>query len=237
MQNEDGNISPLKAFFKNKWVKLILVLDVIAIIAIIAIMVFNSTKTATVSFDVAPVDAKIQLNGQGDYKNGSYQVHPGTYEVTISHDGLETKTFTVDLPSGYVATVATFLTGPNNDLSFYELKDNYLSYQKLASIASAENNITTDHDTSAEEFIADFGRKISILEVLPIKGYVHADPAVSASTAGFTIRDGRDREICEKTTCLLVNYYGTDYEESVMEKIKEAGYDPVDYQIFYERYN
>lgn len=235
MQN-DGSISPVRAFLRNKWVRLVLIIDVIAIIAVIGILIWNATKTATINFNIAPVNAKIQIDGRGDYSNGTYRAQPGTHEITISRDGLTTKTFTLDLKSGYDATLTTFLSN-NGNFEFYELKDNYESFQKLAEIASSSNNITTDHDTSAEQFISNLEQILSITDVLPIKGYVYAEPSVNSSTAGFAIRNGTGETECEKITCLLVNYYGKDYESAVMESIQDAGYNPTNYQIIYERYN
>ncbi len=235
MQDE-RRTSILGGFLKNKWVRLILIIDVVIIAGVIGVVIWGSTKTATINFNIAPVDAKIQIDGSGEYYNGSYQIHPGTHSVTITHDGLTPKTISVDTQSGYVTTLSAFLNN-NGDYSFYELKDNYASFLKLAEIASSENNITTDHDTSAEQFISEFKRIISIMEILPIKGYVYADQRVNSSTAGFTIRDGRGQEECKSTACLLVNYYGKDYEQTVTESIEKAGYNPDDYQIIYERYN
>ena len=236
MQN-DGSISPVRVFFRSKWVRIILIIDVLAVIAVIGVLIWNATKTATINFNIAPTDAKIQIDGRGEYYNGSYQVHPGKHTITISHDGLETKNFEIDLKSGYDTTLAAFLKGTNNSYEFYELKDNYESFQKLAQIAGKDNNITTDHDTSAEEFIADFQHTLTIMDTLPIKGYVYADPSVNSSTAGFAIRNGISKEGCEMTACLLVNYYGKDYESAVEKAITDAGYNPADYQLLYERYN
>ncbi len=234
MQN-GGSVSHLRLFLSNKWVKIILIIDAVILIAIVAILIINAMKTATIYLNITPVDAKIQIDGSGEYYNGSYQIHPGTHNVTITHDGLTPKTISVDTQSGYVTTISTFLS--DDDFSFYKLKDNYTSFLKLAEIASSENNITTDHDTSAEQFIPEFTHIMSIMEALPIKGYVYAEPGVSASTAGFTIRDGRGQEDCKVSACLLVNYYGKDYEQTVIESIEKAGCNPDDYQIIYERYN
>ena len=234
MQDE-RRTSILGGFLKNKWVRLILIIDVVIIAGVIGAVIWGSTKTATINLNITPVDAKIQIDGSGEYYNGSYQIHPGTHNITITHNGLTPKTISVDTQSGYVTTLSTFLS--DDDFSFYKLKDNYTSFLKLAEIASSENNITTDHDTSAEQFIPEFTHIMSIMEALPIKGYVYAEPGVNASTAGFTIRDGRGQEDCKVSACLLVNYYGKDYEQTVIESIEKAGYNPDDYQIIYERYN
>lgn len=234
---DNGSVSPIRAFLRNKWVRLILIIDVIAIITVIGVIVWNATKSTMINFNVTPIDAKIQIDGSGEYSNGSYRVHPGTHEITISHDGLVTKTFTLDLQSGYNTTLTAFLSGEGNNFEFYELKDNYASFEQLAAIASADNNITTDQDTSAEQFIQDIEYALSILEILPIRGYVYVDSQPNNSPAGFAILDGLNEEKCEKVACLLVNYVREGAESAIMKKIEETGYDPVDYQIIYERLN
>ena len=237
MQYEDGSISPLRAFFRNKWVRIILIIDVIAIFGIIGVLIWQATKVSTIIFNVAPIDATISVNGNTNYTNGEYALTPGAYEIEISHEGLETKTVSVNIEPQHVMNVTLFLADANSDFDFYKLKDNYGSYQKLKTIASADSNITTDQDASAESFISDFERTMSIMNILPIKGYVYAEPSVNVSTAGFTIHNGQGVKGCEKIACLLVNYYGKDYEEAVTNEINEAGYSPMDYQIIYERYN
>ena len=234
MQNDDIYDSPIKSFFKNKWVRFVLIVDIVIIIAIIVAFIINATKVSTIELNIAPIDATISINGNQNYENGSYSITPGTYEIKISREGLDSKTLTVDIPSHYYVTVSAFLSD-DGSFEFYELKDNFRSFEKLREIASADNNITTDHDTSAESFIANLEHAMSIQELLPIKGYVYADPEANASTAGFAIRYGG--EGCKITACLLVNYYGKNYEQAVMEEIRSVGYDPADYQIIYERYN
>ena len=235
MQN-DGSISPVRVFFRSKWVRIILIIDILAVIVVIGVLIWNATKTATINFNVAPIDAKIQIDGRGEYYSGSYQVHPGNYTITISHDGLTTKTFNMDLKSGYSSTLTAFLSN-NGNFDYYTYKNNYSSFEKLISIASKDDNSTTDHDTSAEQFIADFQHTLAIMDILPIKGYVYADSSVNSSTAGFAIRNGVSKEGCEMTACLIVNYYGKDYKPAVEKAIVDAGYNPADYQLLYERYN
>lgn len=234
---QDDNVSYLKAFFRNKWVRIVLILDVIAIAVVIGVYVRQATKISTISFNIAPVDATISVNGDSSYKNGRYSITPGTYEVKISHKDLETKTMKINIESRHYVAVTTFLAGADNNFDFYAQRNRSSSYQKLKDIASKDNNITTDSDTSAQDFIENFEHILSITDKLPIKGYVYADPNASSSTGGFAIRDGQSNKKCEKAACLLVKYYGKDYEEEVKKQIKEAGYNPDDYQLIYERYS
>ena len=238
MQN-DGSASPLRQFFRNKWVKLIIVIDIITIIAVVAILVSNATKTTTINFNVAPVDAKIQLNGQGDYSSGSYQIHPGNYEATVSHDGLESKTFNLDLQPGYNTTLTTFLKGAGDDFDFYTLRVNYDSLQKLISIASEDNNLTTDQDPSAYQFIADYHKASQLYDTLPI---MDTTPSKYGRTAGaryeydtLKIEDGFGLDQCIHTLCLHITDTSGEKEDFALSVIKKFGYDPKAYQIIYEK--
>lgn len=229
MQN-DGSVSPLRQFFRNKWVKLIIVIDIIAVVVVVAILVNNVTKTAIINFNVAPVDAKIQLNGQGDYNNGSYQVHPGNYKVTISHDGLESKTFDLDLQSDYNTTLTAFLKGTNDNFDFYTYKINYDSLQKLISIASEGNNLTTDQDPSAETFIANYQTMKDMLEKLPIE-HQSINSAHPDDSTFFAINVGTD---CERTICLLASPIINATHEDVLNFLRDQGYNPDDYEVKFQ---
>lgn len=237
MQN-DGSVSRLKRFFSNKWVVAILSANAVAIIVIIAILISNSTKTATVNFNIAPLNAKIQIDGGGEYYNGAYQIHPGSHTITVSREGLTTKTFTMDFPSDYSTTVCTFLSDDGN-LEFYELRDNYESFQQLVAIASAQNNITTDHDTSAEAFIADIQQAYQLFELLPI---IDKTPTQYGFSNGINyaydylkIMDGSNNEACTKTLCLYITDTTERGEDFAISIIKRFGYNPNSFQIIYEK--
>lgn len=234
MQNKSTSL--IHDFFHNKYIKGFLLFDAVIVVAIVGLIIYQNSKTSTISLNIAPIDATISINGDKKYHNGQYSFAPGSYKIEIAHDGLETKTFTVDLKSNTVTSITTFIAGANNNFEFYEHKDNYDSYKKLESIASAEHNITTDNDTSAQNFITKYKQVLSIRDNLPLTGFIYSEPSVSASTGGYSIQSGRDNKKCDKSSCLIVKYYGKDYEDAVIKKIKEAGYDPTDYQIIYERY-
>ena len=214
-----------------------MIIDILIIVTIVVIKAWQSTKISVIDFNIAPIDATISVSGNTSYSNGQFSITPGTYEIKISHEELEPKTITVNIEPHQIVPVTLFLAGADNDFSFYELKDNYKSFEKLQSIASAGKNTTTDNDISAEKFITSYKKILSIFDKLPIKGYVYENPEANSSTAGFTIRNGENNNSCIKSACLLVNYYGYGYERATIEKIKETGYTPTDYEIVYERYN
>lgn len=228
---QDGSATPIGNFFRNKWVRLILIIDVLIIIGVIAIIIYNSTKTAIIDFTVAPVDSTITVNGDSSYNNGSFQLHPGSYEVVISHDGLDSKTFNIELQANNNAAVTTFLAKDGN-FDFYELKDNYSSYLMLERIASSSDNQTTDHDTSAEEFIADFQRNYKLYSTeLPVTYSEYGDDGKLSKY--ISVRANHD---CIITLCLKAIIRSESDEALVDAMLIGAGFNLEDFEIEYKTY-
>jgi len=241
MQN-DGSTSAFRQFLRNKWVRLILIIDIVAVIVIIGIIVWNTTKTATINFSITPIDAKIQIDGQGEYYNGSYQVHPGNHTITISHDGLAPKTFTMDLKSGYDTTLTAFLKGEGNNFDFYTLRDNYSSFQKLAQIANIGDNSTTDRDTSAEDFIQKFEQNYELYQtILPINYSDQTETILPngspwyVTTRAFNIERNNNNE-CQKTLCLKAVISILDNNDLISEILQEKGFDLNFCEVKYENH-
>ena len=236
MQDHTYNsLSPMQIFFRNKWVRLILFVDIVLLLTAIALLIWQSTKVSTISFNVAPIDSTIAINGNQNYQNGQYSITPGTYNVTISHEGLESKNFTVDIAPQSVATISTFLSDADHTFDFYKLKKNYSSYAKLEEIASADNNMTTDQDTSAEPFIQKFQDSYTAMNTkLPIEysestGYgrtleIHKNISIQAKTD------------CEYTLCVQAFIVGTDSEDFIKSLMQDKGINAEDFEIEYKFY-
>lgn len=231
------NSSPMTTFFKNKWVRLFLIVDAIAIIAVVVFAVNNALKTSVLNFNVTPLDAKILVNGR-EYEDGSYRVMPGKYEVEISHEGMVTKTFNVELGGEDIVNIVTYLVGEDGGFEFYELRDNYGSYVELSEIASAENNVTTDKDTSAEEFVAMMEKDLAVYTsgVLPIN-YSRYDFEENGRKLieDVTIRKGQSGE-CAKTLCIEALMLFTDDKNAIMAQLADKGFKVEDYEIIYKIY-
>lgn len=234
---QDGSASPIKIFFRNKWVRLILILDVLVIIAIVAIAIYNSTKNAIITFTIAPIDATITVNGNSSYQNGSFQFRPGTYEVVISHDELDSKSFTIELEANSNAAITTFLT-KDGSLDFYELNDNQSSYLMLSRIASSSDNQTTDHDTSAEAFITKFEKNYNLYQTeLPIN---HTEYTIiddkDTMVYDLTIRRASDKSSCIKYLCIEAIMILTNDKNLVNSMLEDAGFNLEDFEVEYKIY-
>lgn len=235
-------MSPVRQFFHQKWVRIVLILDLLAIIAVIVVAIVNTGKTSVVTFNIAPVDAFIKM-GDTYYNNGTYQVSPGSYDVRISHEGLNTKTIRVDLAPNSTTNVTAFLSGTKDgqpSYEFYEQKDNYDSYQLLASIASADNNRTIDHDTSAELFIAEYQEQYNLYysSVIPINYQTFTtdsagEPLLDKS---ITIKRAGNNAGCKKLLCLQALMINRDSNPIADALLEEKGFN-LDYlEVYYETF-
>ena len=229
----------LPEFFRNKWVRLVLIADVLVIIAMIAVAIFKATKTATVILNVVPRDSKISLNGNSDYHNGTFQLAPGNYKVEISHDDLDTKTFDINIGNNEIARVTTFLTS-NGNIDFYKRKNEFGTFLDLKEIASFGNNSTTDQDTSAEETIRLLDNAYqAALNNLPINDAEYGEDGSSRTgqslTRDITIRLGRSDE-CETWLCLDALMALTNDKSIVAELLSKKGLKAEDYEIVYKIY-
>lgn len=229
---------PIVTFFRNKCVRLILIIDVIVIIAFFVALILNAMKTAVISLNIAPVDATIKVNGK-EYENGDYKFRPGEYKIEVTREGMAAKEFTVEAKSGSVINVATFLVGENNGFNFYRLKGNDESFLKLEEIAAMGDNITIDYDKSAEEFIAGYRRAYDLYmgETLPINYAEFGEERENdqRSLKEVTIMANRDEE-CRLALCLKVIMIGTEDKNIVEDMLTEKGFNTEDYEIIYKIY-
>ena len=241
MQNE--NLSLVEKFFRNKWVWVVGAVDLLLIIVIIVLLVNKSEETATIRFNVAPVDATITIDGFGGYKNigqaldknknsgQSYSIKPGTHEIQISHADLDTKTFVIELEPDSNTDIITFLS-KDNDFYFYTLRDNMSSFNRLASIASAEDNQTTDDDTSAEAFIARFQRDYELYNTQLPATYSEYDDK-GKLTKYISVRASNN---CDVTLCLKALIPSEDDKRLAESLLQGKGFNVEDFEIEYKIY-
>ena len=231
---EESTLSPIQLFFRNKWVRLFLIIDLLLIIILIIILIWQSTKVSTISFNITPLDSNISINGK-HFENGQSSITPGEYQVTITHDGLVPKSFILSIAPQEVTTITAFLTDANSSFDYYKQRSNYMSYKKLEEIASVNNNITTDHDTSAESFIQKFQENYhAFTNILPInynesEGY------------GQTLKILKTISIvakydCELTLCAKAQVVGTNSQEFIRSLMQNKGINVEDFEIEYKFY-
>ena len=88
----------------------------VAVAVIFAIV--ESRKSVTLDIMVAPQSAEILLNGK-KYENGTQKIEPGKYEISITHEELESYQETREFTAGEEAKLYVILAGPDGDMSWY----------------------------------------------------------------------------------------------------------------------
>ena len=113
MKNQDQKM-------KKRLMMGVLFAGIFAILVLVAVLfaIIESGKSVTLNILVAPQDAEILLNGS-KYKNGSYRVEPGEYEIKITHAELEPYDEVRWFGEGETVDLYLYLTGPDGDMSWY----------------------------------------------------------------------------------------------------------------------
>lgn len=226
MQGEQESI--IKQFFQKKVVWVFLFLDLLAIVFVVFASFTNIQKNSIMTFNVAPLGAKIYVNGI-EYQNGkTYRFASGKYKVAIFHDELTSKELEIELNDDSAITITTFLTDGSGE--FYESKSNYSSFEKLSQIASSANNVTIDHDTSLEQFIDSFQKKYAIYN----EPFIGKAISLKNVYGDWYIWGPSASEKCSETLCLYVVGLSKEDEPLVSSLIQEYGYNINDYQIVYD---
>ena len=234
IKSMEGGKSYISVFISNKVVRIIALVDLLLVVALIAYAAIKNTNNAYIYINVAPVDSKITINGKSHYKNGTYIVKAGSYNISISHDGLKTKTFNLNLDSDEKANMITFLVGENNDMSYYLERNNSASYEVLNQIAAKGKNVTYDKDKSAEKTIEKYNRAIGLTKLLPIEN-TERDSGDNAIKKSIIIKKSTENS-CKSVLCIdALMLYTTD-EKEVKSIIVEKGYNPEDYEINYKKH-
>lgn len=161
---------------------------------------------------VAPSKATILLDGKKIH-NGTQAIRAGEHTLKASLNGLETKTQEIELSANETKSVNLYLTGENDDYSYY-LKDE----EDIDLLAMMD-------DEKAIKFVSEYRTAKTITELLPITIVQDYGEASSKLELG---------ENCTRSYCLKITDSGAELKEKMFEKIKSLGYNPDDYEIQYE---
>lgn len=161
---------------------------------------------------VVPSKATILLDGKKIH-NGAQAIREGKHTLKASLNGLETKTQEIELSANETKSVNLYLTGENDDFSYY-LNDE----EDIDLLAMMD-------DEKAIKFVSEYRTAKTITELLPITIVQDYGEASSKLELG---------ENCTRSYCLKITDSGAELKEKMFEKIKSLGYNPDDYEIQYE---
>ncbi len=190
-------------------------------IIFVLLLVYISIKmvfSASLDLLIVPTDATIMIDGER-YENGIYEnLMAGTKKVVISREGFDTAEYDIELKRGELTRLYAHLGG--NPEWYENLTDQDTLY--LLDII---------YEYEGQQQLKELRAKYPIMESLPIvferyfnnfTEYVH-----------YRI-DGGEFNECENSFCLkITDYSGGNYDRA-LDLMREKGYNPDDYEIFYE---
>lgn len=214
------NLSPLQAFLRSKWVRVVLVVDVLLVLLLIGVAIFQNTKTATVDILTVPSVAKVKIGG-GEYESGAYRIHPGDYEATVYADGFVTKTVPVEARAGEISKVWVYLVPEEGNLNYYaQHVDDWYNMglmsdeeaQRVYKVLSIQEELPMDYAEREED---DEGEMNLVKDI-----------TISANN-GYG---------CKVYYCLKVATILDKNEETVRGLLAEKGFNLDDYEVEWKVY-
>ena len=190
-------------------------LPAIILLFVVVIIATLMTKNAELILLVAPSTATIKLDGK-KVESGSIKIRDGSHKLEISGDDLETKTIDFYIAKKETKSLNVYATSDDNSFDYYLKHDEEID--QLALVA----------DDHAKEFVLDYKRSKTILDILPVVVSEKDGSKTSTLTKG---------EDCERSFCLKITDDNADLRQKMERKISDLGYDVIDYEIQYERTN
>lgn len=222
-----SSMSIVKTFDEHSkaFIRSVVGLILLSIILIIVVpMIRQSQKATMLEITVAPTSAIIEISGK-EYRNGTYAIEPGEYEVKISRDGFDSKEQHLTIKAHELTTFRTFLIHRTEGLKYYE--------RSAADLAALRLNVS---DAEVNAFLADYDERLKIKDILPINASYNlkdTNPSFGNYMILIKIDDGSTNPKCQLAFCLVVT--GDERNEArVRERLAAYGFNYADYEIIYE---
>lgn len=195
---------------------------IFAAITIISVIfyIIDSRKTATLHTIIAPSFAKVLVNNKKFSANQDIRLEPGEYNITVQADGFQTREQQLVLHDQEITTLALYLNPNEGDaFTWYEIHGDEYAYY-----LSASNYLANQ---SANEYAA----KYPVSAILPFT-VVEVDP-VTYDWVEYKVGGGKF-DGCASDYCIKITDTTGGNREKALDKIREKGFNPDDYQILYE---
>ena len=197
----------------NNKKKLIIIAVAALVLALIAFAItliignINSKNKTELTVLVAPESAKILIDGK-EYKNGTFDFSPGTYSVSLSADGFESKTVELVAKPGEIALLYDYLLPTSGK---YSLKD----YDLLKYLSK---------DEKTKALLESRANALSFLSILPLE----------FKDSDVYVEDASSFSNCPADPNLCINIKTSSAsKEDALSLLKSAGYDLTDLTVFF----
>lgn len=195
--------------------KIITTIIVILLIGLIAYTVYLSISRAgkePVTIYLIPGDTKLIIDNQ-QYGAGTAYIKPGTYNITASREGFESMERTVTIGQPNTAVIDISLTPVSDEAKQWQ-EDNMQLYDQFQARTGVRAN----------EFGDRFREQFPIVTKIPFSNFIYS--------IGYRLKnpDNSSEGIIIEITAI------TGYREAALDKIREFGFDPTNYEINFNNY-
>ena len=205
----------MKDFIKKYPIPVIGLIALTFVTVILFITAISMKDTTEIEIRVAPISATVSIDGK-TYQNGTFRIPSGIHNVKIEKSGFQTKEFTFD--TNVSDKLYSYLVENDGSYNWY-LNHNEDSLL-LTSIGDYESKIASGNYT----------KNYPIIQVLPI---IYANYDKEYNYTEYRI-DGGSFDDCKTDFCIkITDTTGGNYDAAI-EKIRETGFNPNNYQILYE---
>lgn len=205
----------MKDFIKKYPIPVIGLITLTFVTVILFITAISMKDTTEIEIRVAPISATVSIDGK-TYQNGTFRIPSGIHNVKIEKSGFQTKEFTFD--TNVSDKLYSYLVENDGSYNWY-LNHNEDSIL-LTSIGDYESKIASGNYT----------KNYPIIQILPI---IYANYDKEYNYTEYRI-DGGSFDDCKTDFCIkITDTTGGNYDAAI-EKIRETGFNPNNYQILYE---
>lgn len=182
---------------------------------ILVISAINLRPSVEIELLVAPSSANTTIDGKS-YQNGKFNLEPGEHQVHIEKDGFISQDFSFNTSS--TTKVYTYLRQTDGSFSWYQ------NHPDDGLLLTQIGDYLTDQEASS------YSKKHPVMEVLPI---IYANYDKDYNYTEFRL-DGGKFDGCNSDFCIKITDSTGGNLDLAKSKIKDAGFNPDDFQILYE---
>lgn len=205
----------MKSFIKKYPILTIIFSLLIFITSILLITALSLKDTSEIELRIAPASATITIDSKS-YENGTFRISTGVHTIKIEKSGFITKEYTFDTTK--TDKVYDYLLENDGGYNWY------LNHKEDALLLTSIG----DHLTTLES--ANYASRYPVSTVLPI---IYANYDENYNYTEYRI-DGGSFTDCDTSFCIKITDTTGGNLDAAKQKIRDAGFNPEDYQILYE---
>ncbi len=212
---------------ERKKIKLITIIASLILIVfvtiIIIVSIIDSKRTATLETKIVPLSATLTIRDKNYHPNQTYKFEPGEVIVIVSAEGYQSQEVSLNLNDNETTTLA---------IALYASDGTYSTYCQSATYDKECQLFEEIMQIQATQAAAEYAEKYPVSTMLPLN-VVEVDPETYDWTE-YRIDCGHFEECKNPEFCIKITDTTGGNREHALQKIRDNGFNPNDYEILYE---